>query len=151
MLSATLATLFKRDINRVIDELSLYTNENDIWCVKSGISNSGGNLVLHLLGNLNTYIGKEIGKTGYIRNRDLEFSLKNVPRANLIEQLKMLLKVIDQSLANLSDEDMRKDYPIAVLNDTISTTEFFLLHLLGHLNYHLGQINYHRRLISGNI
>jgi hypothetical protein len=151
MLSATLATLFKRDINRVIDELSLYTNENDIWRVKLGISNSAGNLVLHLLGNLNTYIGKEIGKTGYIRNRDLEFSLKDVPRANLIEQLKMLLKVIDQSLANLSDEDMRKDYPVAVLNDTICTTEFFLLHLLGHLNYHLGQINYHRRLISGNI
>lgn len=76
MLNETLTSLFERDLKKVIEELKLYKNETDLWEIKSGISNSGGNLALHLLGNLNTYIGKNIGNTGYIRDRPLEFSAK---------------------------------------------------------------------------
>jgi len=147
MLSYTLTTLFERDLKRVINELELYHNEADLWRIEKGIANSAGNLVLHLIGNLNTYIGKEIGKTGYVRNRDLEFSQKDVPRDELIAKLHDTITVIKDALQTVSDEDMQQEYPLVVLKEGTST-EFFLVHLCTHLNYHLGQINYHRRLVG---
>lgn len=147
MLVNTLIELFERDLNRVIDEVNLYDAEVDLWRIEKNISNSGGNLVLHLLGNLNTYIGKEIGKTGYVRNRELEFSQKNIPRQLLVSQLKDTINVVKSSLKLLTEEDLNKEYPVVALSSATSTT-FFLAHLLGHLNYHLGQINYHRRLVA---
>lgn len=147
MLTTTLTTLFERDLNRVINEIQLYHNESSIWRVENEIANSAGNLVLHLIGNLNTYIGKEIGKTNYVRNRELEFSLKEVPRQVLIQQLNDTISVVKNSLPLVTDEDLKSEYPLVVLGQA-TTTEFFLVHLLSHLNYHLGQINYHRRLIE---
>lgn len=148
MLSQTLIALFERDLNRVINELALYQNESNIWRIEKNISNSAGNLALHLVGNLNTYIGKEIGKTGYIRNRELEFSLKDIARPVLIEQLEDTIVMIKAALATVTDEDLKKEYPLLVLSE-MTTTEFLMVHLLSHLNYHLGQVNYHRRLIEG--
>lgn len=147
MLSHSLTSLFERDLNRVIKELELYHTESNIWLIEKEIANSAGNLVLHLIGNLNTYIGKEIGGTAYVRNRELEFSLKDIPRQEMIVQLKATIEVIKSSMNTLTDEDVKKDYPIIVLSQA-TTIEYFLLHLLGHLNYHLGQINYHRRLVQ---
>ncbi|RZJ81017.1 MAG: DUF1572 domain-containing protein [Flavobacterium sp.] len=147
MLVNTLIELFERDLNRVIDEVNLYDAEVDLWRIEKNISNSGGNLVLHLLGNLNTYIGKEIGKTGYVRNRELEFSQKNIPRQLLVSQLKDTINVVKSSLKLLTEEDLNNEYPVVALSSATSTA-FFLVHLLGHLNYHLGQINYHRRLVA---
>ncbi|HEY5407636.1 MAG TPA: hypothetical protein VIJ92_11120 [Ginsengibacter sp.] len=79
-MTTTIAALFERDINKLIEEINLYKNEEDIWKIKEGISNSSGNLTLHLLGNLNHFIGATLGNTGYVRERDKEFSLKNIPR-----------------------------------------------------------------------
>lgn len=148
MLSQTLTALFERDLKRVINELELYPNEADLWYVEKDISNSAGNLVLHLIGNLNTYIGKEMGKTGYVRNRELEFSLKDVPREELIAKLNNTITVIKAALQNITDEAMQREFPLLVLQEKTST-EYFLVHLSTHLNYHLGQINYHRRLLGG--
>ncbi len=148
MITDTLTALFERDLNRVINELHLYRSETNIWRTEKAIANSAGNLALHLIGNLNTYIGKEIGKTNYVRNRELEFSLKDVPRQVLIQQLNDTIAIIKTSLKLLTDEDLNKKYPTLVLTEA-TTTEFFLMHLLSHLNYHLGQINYHRRWIEG--
>lgn len=148
MLANTLISLFERDLKRVIKELELYCNEADLWRVEKDIANSAGNLVLHLIGNLNTYIGKEMGKTGYVRNRELEFSLKEVPREELIVKLNETITVIKDALQNVTDEDMKQEYPLLVLEERTST-EYFLVHLSTHLNYHLGQINYHRRLVGG--
>jgi uncharacterized damage-inducible protein DinB len=147
MLTTTLIQLFERDLNRVIDELNAYETESDIWRIEGNIANSAGNLALHLVGNLNTYIGKEIGKTGYVRNRELEFSLKDVPRAELVSRLQATIQVIKDALAGVSDEELRAEYPILVFSE-LTTTEYLLVHLTTHLGYHLGQINYHRRLIS---
>jgi len=146
MLSHTLTALFERDLKRVINELELYPNETDLWRIEKDIANSVGNLVLHLIGNLNTYIGKEMGKIGYVRNRELEFSLKNVPREELIAKLNDTIAVIKNALQNVTDEVMQQEYPLLVLEERTST-EYFLVHLSTHLNYHLGQINYHRRLV----
>jgi len=147
MLSQTLISLFERDLNRVIDELKLYQSESNIWEVEGNISNTAGNLALHLIGNLKTYIGKGIGNFDYVRNRDLEFADKNVPREKIVADLSDTIAIIKDSLKSVSDEDLKKDYQLLVLSESTST-EYFLIHLATHLNYHLGQINYHRRLIE---
>lgn len=142
-----LKSLYNRDLNKLKIEIESYQNEESLWKIDKNISNSGGNLCLHLLGNLNTYIGAELGKTGYIRQRDLEFSLKDIPKTELLEKLETLIEIVDSTLEKLSDEDLKKDYPQESLGYKM-TTEYFLIHLLSHLNYHLGQINYHRRLLD---
>ena len=115
--------------------------------LKKNIANSAGNLCLHLIGNLNTYIGKEIGRTGYIRNRELEFSLTDVPKAELLKKVDETILIVKSSLDNLTQEELLKEYPIMVF-DTATSTEYLLVHLSTHLTYHLGQINYHRRLLD---
>lgn len=147
MFLETLKMLFKRDLNKLKKEIAAYQMEQNIWRVDKAITNCGGNLCLHLVGNLNTYIGGKLGHTGYIRKRDLEFSLKNVPRATLIQQIEETIDMIDQTLDQLTEEDLAKEYPIIVFNERMSTG-FFLTHLTTHLTYHLGQINYHRRLLD---
>ena len=147
MLTQTLKTLFTRDLKRLQKEINTYQSEAAIWKIEKDITNTAGNLCLHLVGNLNAFIGTELGKTGYVRQRDLEFSLKNVPRAELIEQVDGTIQMIEQCMDQLSEEDLQKDYPIPVFGYTTST-EYFLVHLAAHLGYHLGQINYHRRLLD---
>lgn len=146
MLIETLKSLFDRDLNKLKLEIELYQNESQIWTIDKNISNSAGNLCLHLIGNLNTYIGAEIGKTGYIRNRELEFSLKDVPRSELIEKIENTLLVVNNALDTLTETDLEAIYPLVVFEKEMPTG-FFLVHLSTHLAYHLGQINYHRRLL----
>jgi uncharacterized damage-inducible protein DinB len=148
MLLDTLIQLFERDLNRLINEIGLYKQEESIWKIDKGISNSAGNLTLHLIGNLNTYIGRELGKTDYVRNRDLEFSTKFVKREELLNGLMQTMEVVKLSLSNLTIEDLNQEYPILVFTEK-TTTEYLLVHLTTHLAYHLGQINYHRRLLEG--
>ncbi|WP_035671960.1 DinB family protein [Flavobacterium sp. 83] len=147
MLIETLKSLFDRDLNKLKLEIELYQYENEIWHIQKGITNSAGNLCLHIIGNLNTYIGAEYGKTGYIRNRALEFSLKNVPRAELINKIEETIVTVNNALNTISEEDLKKEYPLLVF-ETKTSTEFMLIHLTTHLTYHLGQINYHRRLLD---
>nr|WP_290933291.1 DinB family protein [Haliscomenobacter sp.] len=103
---------------------------------------------MHLVGNLNTYIGAEFGKTGYIRNRDLEFSQKDVPQTALLAKIEDTIAVVDLALSQLSEAQLQADYPQEVFAGKTMTTEYFLIHLVAHLSYHLGQINYHRRLLD---
>lgn len=147
MLSATLKIIFARDLNKLKSEIKLYKNEKSIWKVDKGISNSAGNLCLHLIGNLNTYIGAEIGKTNYIRHRDIEFSTKNVPRNQLIEQIEDTIILINDSLNRISIDEVNNEFPILIFEEKTSV-EYLLIHLTTHLTYHLGQINYHRRLFD---
>jgi len=142
-----LSSLFERDINKLNEEISLYKNETDLWEIKEGISNPGGNLTLHLIGNLNHFIGGTLGHTGYVRDREKEFSLKDVPREKLADEIKNASAVVAKTLASLSEDDLEKDFP-APFNNEVSATGFILIFLLAHLNYHLGQINYHRRLVG---
>lgn len=143
----TLKTLFERDLNKLKAEIESYQDERNIWRTEKGIANSAGNLCLHLIGNLNTYIGAEIGKSGYIRNRPLEFSIKNVPVSELLHEIKRTKEIVISSLENLTDKDLVKEYPILVFDEKTSV-EYLLVHLTTHLTYHLGQINYHRRLLD---
>jgi uncharacterized damage-inducible protein DinB len=102
---------------------------------------------LHLIGNLNTYIGAELGKTNYIRNRELEFSLKNISKKELVNKIESTILVVEESLKNITELELQNEYQILVF-DKKTSTEYLLVHLTTHLTYHLGQINYHRRLLD---
>lgn len=147
MLTDTLITLFQRDLNKIIEEINMYKEESNLWKVEGAITNSAGRLCIHLIGNLNHFIGAVLGNSGYIRQRDLEFSIKDVPKLELIAQIKNTIVVIENTLKSLTASDLQSAYKLQVFNE-VMTTEYFLVHLNTHLSYHLGQINYHRRIID---
>jgi uncharacterized damage-inducible protein DinB len=147
MLQQNLSDVFERDLNKLKTELLAYEDESKLWATAPGISNSTGNLALHLIGNLNNFIGSVLGHTGYIRNRDAEFALKDIPRTTIIANIDNTIEVVKAALTGLSNEQLEEIYPEDKWKDPV-TVHFLLLHLLSHLNYHLGQINYHRRLVG---
>lgn len=150
MVTTALKALIHRDLEKLKLEISQYQDEASIWKVEKQISNSAGNLCLHLVGNLNHFIGKVLGGTDYVRNREAEFSLKDVPRAELVRLVETTIPVMDQSLDQVTPEQLAATYPIEVFGYPM-TTEHFLIHLAMHLDYHLGQVNYHRRLLDGGM
>ena len=147
MLLQTLQTLYARELDKLHKEIESYKDENKLWQIDKNILNSGGNLCLHLVGNLNTYFGAILAHTGYIRNRDLEFSQKNIPKAELLKMIANAKTVVETTLNKISPTQLEQEYPSKVY-DYDMTTEYFLVHLAMHLDYHLGQINYHRRLLD---
>lgn len=138
---------FALGIEKISEELQLFHHEPEIWKVTGDISNSAGNLSLHLIGNLNHFIGAQLGKTGYVRDRDNEFVSRDVHRDVLVRMANETKVMVEQTLANLTDEDLAKTYPLTNFGEG-KTTGFVLTMLLNHLNYHLGQINYLRRVFS---
>jgi hypothetical protein len=148
MLKESLKSLFTRDLNRLKTEIGQYKKEQNIWRIEKDIANSAGNLCLHLVGNLNTFVGKELGKTDYVRERDLEFSLKNVPRTELLDKVQDTINVVNKALDGLTELEMADDYPLVKIVEGGSSVAFMLIHLSTHLTYHLGQINYHRRMLD---
>lgn len=147
MLAQILQKIITRDLEKLKVEISSYKEERNLWRTNFSVSNSAGNLCLHIIGNLNTYIGLAIGNTGYVRNRDLEFSDKNIPLQKLLEQIEKTLIMVNKTLDNLSDADLLLEYPMEVSVGK-TTTAYYLTHVTAHLSYHLGQINYHRRIFE---
>ena len=139
--------IYIRNLESLKNEISLYSNEADIWKIQGGILNSAGNLTLHLIGNLQFFIGTTLGETGYERNRDKEFSDKDVPRDTLILNIDKTILMMDNTLSKMHDADLENAYPLDKFGEG-KINAFVLNYLLAHLNYHLGQINYHRRLLS---
>lgn len=148
MITPVLIQLFEKDLNKLTEEIKLYPNDASLWTLKDGISNTGGNLCLHLVGSLQHFIGAVLGESGYVRNRDAEFALKNISRNKLLDEIDATRVVVKDTLEQISKTEMQKEYPLKVMDRDSTTTEYFLVHLLAHLNYHLGQINYHRRLLA---
>ncbi len=147
MLKNVIIEMLKRDAQKVIDEIALYKKEEDIWKVVPDITNSAGNLCLHLTGNLNHFIGALLGGTGYRRNRDQEFAAKGVKSSELIKTMEDTISVMQQTFDKLTDADLEKTFPVDK-HGQIVTTGYMMMHLMTHINYHLGQINYHRRLLA---
>ena len=147
MLKETLQVLFDRDLKKLKSEIESYTNEINIWKTDKSIANSSGNLCLHIIGNLNWFVGAQFGKTGYIRQRELEFSSKDIPRVDLLKEIDKTMLMLDNALLKVTNDQLEAEYPILVFKQKTSTY-YFLIHLTTHLAYHLGQINYHRRLLN---
>ena len=148
MLIGILKQIFHRDLNKLREEIASYKNEENIWKIEKAIKNPAGNLALHLVGNLNTYIGAALGDHPYSRDRDAEFSLKNIPRAELLRMIDETIIVVDRSLDKINERLLEEDFPMLVFKEK-TTTSYMLVHLVAHLGYHLGQVNYHRRLLDG--
>ena len=146
MVTEPLISLFNRDLDKLIVEVELIDDKN-LWSKLPGITNTVGNLTLHICGNLQHFIGATLGDTGYLRQRDIEFSNKNVSKHDLIDEVKQTKDVISTVLKSISEDKIPALYPLNVFDKEMST-EYFLLHLHGHLTYHLGQINYLRRAIT---
>lgn len=140
-----LAEVFTKDLKRLYAEIDAYTNEDELWVKANGISNTGGNLAMHIVGNLNSFIGKNLGNTGYIRNRNYEFE-GIISKKQLLDSIFEVSTIVDKIISNLPASELTKTYPENVFGSEMETS-YFLFHLLGHLNYHLGQINYHRRIV----
>jgi len=144
---AILTQLFNRDLEKLKTEISSFKGEKNLWKISGDIKNSAGNLCLHLCGNLQHFIGAVLGNSGYVRNRDTEFSRKNVSLKELVNEIELTANIVEKTLKELKEEELTKTFPINVFGFEM-TTEYFLIHLISHLNYHLGQINYHRRLLN---
>ena len=134
-------------LDALIKEISLYKSEDNIWKLSGEIANTPGNLCLHICGNLNYFFGAIIGNTGYIRDRDLEFSKKNVSREELIKGVEETKNMLTQLFDSLTINDVDKIYPIDKFGDNV-TYGFIFSRLVSHLSYHIGQINYHRRILD---
>ena len=147
MLIKILADIYERDLAKLKGEIEGYTNSSDLWLVDGDIANSAGNLTLHIVGNLNHFLGGVLGGSGYVRDRDREFSDRDVPREDLVASIDETRSVVRTTFERLGENDLSSDYPIEVFGEPMKTG-FFLVHLATHLNYHLGQVNYHRRLLS---
>ena len=147
MSKQALISLFERDLEQLKEEILAYQSDNKLWTVAGDIKNSGGNLGLHICGNLQHFVGRMIGNSDYVRERDKEFSDKNVPVEALIKLIDTTKKVVIDTLSKLSPEDMKKEDPKEFYKRDMDI-EHFLIHLHGHLTYHMGQINYHRRLLD---
>lgn len=136
--------LFVRELDNLHKEISA-CDESKLWSITGEVKNSPGNLCLHLLGNLNHNIGALFGKTGYVRNREEEFALKNISKEKLLADITATKAMVESILSNLDPAELQKNFPRDMF-DRSNSTEYILTYFFGHFMYHLGQINYYRRL-----
>lgn len=136
------SSFFYQYLDQIAKEINSYDHEEDIWKNVGETKNSAGNLTLHILGNLNHFVGAALASNGYVRDREAEFADKDVPRAKLLEEIEHVKALIVKTLPHLNN--LSDSYPEGYWNDS-GSIHFQLLRLLSHLAYHTGQINYHRR------
>jgi uncharacterized damage-inducible protein DinB len=143
-----LAALFSRDLKRLREEVEAFPEQGSLWAVLPGVTNSAGNLALHLEGNLREFVGRQLGGIAYTRERPLEFSTKDLPVGDLAARMAALIETIPPVVAGLDADRLETPFPYEVQGELLPTRQF-LIHLHGHLTYHLGQINYLRRILTG--
>ena len=146
--SAELAALFRRDLTRLFQEIDAFPDGETLWETVPGVNNSAGNLALHLEGNLREYIGRQLCAVSYTRDRPAEFAPSNVSHMELTRRVAELRQQIPALIEKLPSSALELPYPENVLGQALSVRQF-LIHLYGHLNYHLGQIDYLRRVLTG--
>jgi hypothetical protein len=147
-LASDLAVLFRRDLRRLAQQITGFSDEAALWRTPAGITNSAGNLTLHIEGNLREYIGRQLGAASYARDRPTEFSARGISRDELLARVESLLQTIPAALEQLTGQQLEEEYPEVVLEKPMRTQQF-LIHLYGHLNWHVGQIDSIRRILTG--
>lgn len=148
MLVEEIAHILDRDLQTLKDEVQAYPDEAGLWKTPSGLPNSAGTLAMHLVGNLRHFIGTQYADSGYIRDRHAEFNARHVPRAALLDSIDAARAEVRDALEALDDNALEQDYVMPIGGVQLQTRDWFL-HLIGHFAYHLGQIDYHRRFVTG--
>lgn len=146
-IAAHLRALITRELRALRQEVEAYPDDASVWAVPAGIANSCGTLVLHLAGNLRAYIGLTIGGIAYERDRPREFSARGLPRSALFREIDAAIDAVNRALPQLTDDALQRKFPLAIGGARVNTQEF-LMHCAVHLSYHLGQVDYHRRLTT---
>lgn len=146
-IATDLARLFRRDITRLGQHLEAFPTEESVWQLLPGVMNSGGNLALHLEGNLREYIGRQLGRIVYKRERPLEFSSRGIAKSELVRRIGEVREIIPAVIESLTPEQMEEQFPEVIQGVPMSTQQF-LVHLFGHLNWHLGEMDYLRRILT---
>lgn len=144
-----LAAILARDLRALRREVEAYPDDASLWQQPASVPNSAGTLVLHLSGNLRFFIGTQLGATGYVRDRDAEFSRRDLSRTELLSEIDAAARAVAETLGRLGDADLAAPFPVPIGQVRVNTMDF-LLHLATHLTYHLGQIDYHRRAVVGS-
>lgn len=137
---------FENHLHQLKAEIEAFPNDASLWMIPKGVSNSPGNLALHLAGNLQHFIGALLGNTGYVRDRDLEFSLKGQSKEYVLEQIEKAHTVVHDTLSSMTEEQENEIFPSDFKGKMVKVN-VALSHLLAHLAYHNGQINYLRRML----
>jgi uncharacterized damage-inducible protein DinB len=143
-----LAVLLDRDLATLQREVEAYPDERDLWREIPGIPNVGGTLVLHLTGNLQHYIGAQLAGTGYVRDRPAEFARRDVPRTELLREVEAARAAVKAAATSVTEAQLATDFPETIGSSRVTTGDY-LVHLAVHFAYHLGQLDYHRRVASG--
>lgn len=143
------ATLLRRELAALRRSVEAYPDDASMWAEPPGLPNSAGTLVLHCAGNLRHYLGAVLGGDGYRRDRDAEFARRGVPRAELLAELDAAAAAVGRGLAGRADAELAAEFPEAVGGRRLVARDF-VLHLASHLAYHLGQVDYHRRVVTGD-
>lgn len=149
-LSESISSFYHKGLEQLKHELQAYPDTEVIWKVAPGTTNSAGTLFLHLIGNLQHFVIKGLANTDFVRDRESEFSTKDTPKEEILEDLNTLEKELRSALELLKDEDLLNTFPIAWRDGKMLSTHFMLIQMNIHLTYHLGQINYHRRFFTLN-
>jgi hypothetical protein len=147
--AADLSLALVRELEGFKRELALFPDDESVWTTSSGVTNSAGNLALHVAGNLQHFIGAVLGGTGYVRNRELEFGQRSGPRENIYAELDAAIVVVRRVLPSVSIERFAEEFPEQLMGMTFRTSTF-LVHLCAHAGFHLGQAGYLRRIITGD-
>jgi uncharacterized damage-inducible protein DinB len=143
------AQLFRRDLEKLYTEIEKYPSEAALWAQLPGTTNSGGNLCQHLIGNLRTFVCRTLGDFDYVRDRDAEFNQRVFSQKELLEQLRVLTDMVSETVERLDEAELQTEYPREVVDlFAEQSVRLVLTHLVTHLSYHVGQINYHRRWIT---
>ncbi len=149
MLVRSVSTILDRDLRALAREVEAYADERDLWRVPPGVANSGGTLALHLTGNVQHYFGARLAGTGYRRDRPAEFADRDVPRTEILQRIEAARVAVRAASEAVDESALAADFPEVLGGVRVATGEY-LLHLLAHFAYHLGQLDYHRRLVTGD-
>jgi hypothetical protein len=149
MLQSAVVTVLLRELRAVRRSLEAYPDDASVWAERPGLPNAGGTLALHLAGNLRHFIGLHLGGVPYVRDRDAEFARRGVPRAELIAGIDAAMEAVERGMLATTDDRMNAPFPEPIGGRRIATGDF-LVHLAVHLAWHLGQLDYHRRIVTGD-
>lgn len=149
MLSSSLRMLLTRDLRAVRRELEAYPDDASVWRVVPGLPNTAGTLALHVAGNLRHFVGATLGRDGFVRDREAEFARRDVPRRELLAGIDAAIAAVDRALVAVDDSLLGRPWPEPVAQRTVGARDF-AVHLVAHLAYHLGQMDYHRRMVTGS-
>jgi uncharacterized damage-inducible protein DinB len=129
------------EVRQVAEGLS----DAELWAKPVEPGNSVGHLILHLTGNLNHFVGARLGRTGYVRDREREFTESNPPaRGELLGGLDAAVVTFRRVVSGLSAEQLAATHPDARFGTVLKT----LVHLLTHFALHRGQMSYIARLVK---